>query len=83
MAKQYETETITVNEVRPGDALAVPDESGRPVLFRVENFGFTHRPPAAVVYTLSSEPLPDTGEPWVLEYPAGAVLTRIIREYDV
>jgi hypothetical protein len=31
---------------------------------------------------LASEPLADTGEPWVLEYPVGTLVTRVLKTYD-
>ena len=30
-------------------------------------------------YTIESEPLQGTGKPWVLEFPAGTVVTRLRR----
>lgn len=79
----FAEEQVRIDVIQAGDSLAIIDDNGRRVLFQVENkrwhtvrqdngtFRTTH--------TIESEPLPDTGEPWRIEYPAGTIVTRIHR----
>ncbi|WP_431240440.1 hypothetical protein ACQ86B_13715 [Mycolicibacterium aichiense] len=82
--EQFTEEQVLIDEVRSGDSLAVvDDETGRRVLFQVENkkFRSVRQEDGSLVTTLTieSEPLPETGEPWSIDYPSGEIVTRILR----
>lgn len=57
------------------------EQDGHSLQFNVEEKGFRHIPGEKAVFVLKSEPV-DGGEPWVLEYPAGTIVTRILWMYD-
>ncbi|MGJ6126682.1 hypothetical protein QN239_29300 [Mycolicibacterium sp. Y3] len=71
---------VPVEHIDNGMTLVV-EEGGHSLQFNVEERGARHRPGSPVIYTLKSEPL-DDGKPWVLEYPAGTIVTRVLRIYD-
>ncbi|MEZ0357332.1 hypothetical protein [Mycobacterium sp. SA01] len=82
--EQFTEEPVLIDEVRPGDSLAVvDDETGRRVLFQVENKRFSSVRQEDGTYrntlTVESEPLPETGEPWSITYASGDIVTRILR----
>ena len=85
VAQRHEVTQIPVEQVKPGMTLAIPSESGlSPRAFQVDEVAWEHKkaegkPP---IFTLTSEPLPDTGQPWVVEYPIGTPVTRVLRTYD-
>jgi len=80
MATRMDVAEVRVENVRPGMSLAV-EEGGHLLQFNVEEVGFRLTQGEESWFTLKSEPL-ENGEPWVLEYPAGTVVTLILRKYD-
>jgi hypothetical protein len=82
MTQPFTEEQVQIEHVQPGYSLAIDQGRGRQ-LFQVENIVFqssrqgdgTYRN----TYTLESEPLQATGEPWTIELPAGAIVTRLRR----
>jgi hypothetical protein len=81
MTKPFTEEQVPIDEVRGGDSLALPGEGGRRVLFQVENkiISSVQQPDGSHRDTviLESEPLQATGEPARIEFPVGAVVTRL------
>jgi hypothetical protein len=82
MAPRYRTEKIPVQNVQQGDELAIPSDGG-PRSFHVENIALSHFKEAGEqpTLTLTSEPLAD-GKPWVLQYPVGAEVVRVLGTYE-
>jgi hypothetical protein len=84
MVKRHDVVKIPVEQVQVGFTLAIPSGGGLPPrVFQLESVTITHRqaegePPTV---TLSSEPLAH-GKPWVLEYPFGTQVVRVVRTYD-
>lgn len=78
MTKQYNAAQVPVDRVRPGHTLVMSDEDGgKPWVFNVDSVGGSSKPPAPTMITLKSEPLED-GEPLVLEYPVGTIVTVLV-----
>jgi hypothetical protein len=79
MVKRHDVTQIPVGQVRPGMTLAIPSEGGLPPkAFQVEEVGWEHKKAAGepAMMVLTSEPLAETGKPWVLKYPLGTSVTR-------
>jgi len=85
VVKRHDVTRIPVQQVEPGFTLAIPSEGGQPRRpFQVEEVGWEYKNALGekAMMVLTSEPLPDTGEPWVLKYPIGTLVTRVMRTYD-
>ena len=82
MATRYRTEKIPVEDVRQGDELAIPSEGGHRS-FHVEDITLSHFQEAGEqpTLTLTSEPLAN-GKPWVLQYPLGTEVVRVLGTYE-
>jgi hypothetical protein len=82
MATRYRTENIPVENVRAGDELAIPSDGGHRT-FHVEDIAVGHFKEAGQqpTLTLTSEPLAN-GKPWVLQYPVGASVARVLGTYE-
>jgi hypothetical protein len=85
VVKRRDVTRIPVQQVKPGFTLAIPSEGGQPRrVFQVEEVGWEYKnaPGEKAKMVLTSEPLPDSGEPWVLKYPIGTLVARVMRTYD-
>lgn len=85
MVKRHEVTQIPVEQVKRGMTLAIPCEAGlSPRAFQVDEIGWEHKKAEGkpATFTLTSEPLPDTGQPWVVEYPIGTLVTQVLRIHD-
>lgn len=82
MTEPFTEEQVLIDQVRSGESLAIDQGQGRQ-LFQVENkiFHSVRQDDGSYrnTYTIESEPLPATGEPWRIEFPAGTVVTRLLR----
>jgi hypothetical protein len=78
----FTEEQVPIEQVRGGDSLAIDQGRGRQ-LFQVENLQWAsvRQPDGSYrnTFTIESEPLPETGEPWRVEFPAGTIVTRLHR----
>jgi hypothetical protein len=84
MTQPFTKAQVLIDQVRQFDSLAIDQGQGRHrQLFHVQEITFrsvrqddgSYRN----TYTIESEPLPETGEPWRIEFPAGTVVTRVLR----
>ncbi len=81
VAIKHHTEQIPIERVENGMSLAV-EKDGHIVLFQVNSKGFSYKPDGPTIFVLKSEVL-ENGEQWVIEKPAGTMMTRVLREtYD-
>jgi hypothetical protein len=80
MVQRMDVAEVPVEQIAEGMTLVV-EEDGHSLQFNVEEKGFRHVQGGPLMFTLKSEPLTD-GQPWILEYPAGTIVTRILRLYD-
>lgn len=76
MPNEYDAAETLVDDIQVGNTLLIRDDSGQPCLFQVERKKVIATPDA-MTYRLTSEPV--NGEPWVLDYPTGTVVIRILR----
>jgi hypothetical protein len=78
----YEAQVVPVESVRPGYSLAIDCGQGRQ-LFQVEEVTFQYRKDEkgnpVTTFTLTSGPVAGGGPPWVVDYPAGTRLIRLLR----
>lgn len=81
MSEQFEIVEVAVDEVRPGDVLAVTDEPDpRANAFHVADVESAHPTEAGQMthVTLTSAAVGRNGRPMVLDYPPGTVLRKIV-----
>jgi hypothetical protein len=82
MTERFTEERITIELVKTGYSLAFNQGRGRQ-LFQVEKMTVSGGQDANGNYfqkiTLESEPLQSTGEPWVIDFEPGSMVTRIKR----
>ncbi|MEX3648353.1 hypothetical protein [Mycolicibacterium porcinum] len=80
-SRPLDAQMIPVEHVKPGYSLAV-EEGGQRLLFQVEKTGFSSvRGDDGTLVNkiiLTSGEVAGGGDPWVLEYPAGTPVCRIL-----
>ena len=82
MSDQFEIVEVAVDDVRPGDALAVTDDADpRDNAFHVADVETVHPTEAGQLthVTLTSTTVGRDGNPMVLDYPPGTKLRRIVQ----
>ena len=81
MSEQFEIVEVAVDDVRPGDLLAVTDDPDpRANAFHVADVKSAHPITTGQMthVTLTSTAAGRDGEPMVLDYPPGTVLRKIV-----
>ena len=81
-SNNYDARRIPIESVRPGYSLAVDRGHGLQ-LFQVDEVSFRHSKDSegnpVTAFVLTSGPLAGGGDPWVLQYPAGTSVLRLLR----
>jgi hypothetical protein len=79
VAKAYDSEQVAVERTQPGNTLAIPSEGGLPPrFFRVTSKHVDRESGEPPLIVLESDPLPGESQPWVLTYPIGTSVARIV-----
>jgi hypothetical protein len=83
MVKRHDVMEIGVDEVKNGFTLVIPSLDGSPPRqFNVEAVGFSQIVGCPAMIKFTSELVPPEGRPWVIEYPLGSRVVRLLRTYD-